>query len=354
MDNELSSDDRRRVEEFIQKNPDLKEELDILFQYTMTPDTNIVFKDKEELMKPAGASLAIHLANYEEWMVMYLDGELNSEQQKEVEQFIQQHPQVKEDFAILQKTKLQPETIAFPGKESLYRRTEKVKIITFNWRRLAVAAVLLIAISTTALLVFNKKSTEPGKGVAKNPGNEQKQNLADPVTAEKEKTPAINAPVIANTVAIAPGNKNQTITAATTKKNPVASGKNQPVIAPVLIKKEEPIFVDNNQRPSNNLPQPLNPARLNEDASSKAIANTNIPKEINTPRESLTIAPVTNPVAKTSANSNPDVIFASLEEGSKNKKSRGFFRKIARTFQKNTNTADEDRLLVGGLSIKLK
>lgn len=41
--------------------------------------------------------------------------------------------------------------------------------------------------------------------------------------------------------------------------------------------------------------------------------------------------------------------------GRKNKL-RGFFRKVTRTFEKNTNikaTDDEDRLLLGGLAIKL-
>ena len=35
MDNELSSDDRRMVEVFVQQHPDLKEELDILLQYKL-------------------------------------------------------------------------------------------------------------------------------------------------------------------------------------------------------------------------------------------------------------------------------------------------------------------------------
>ena len=43
------------------------------------------------------------------------------------------------------------------------------------------------------------------------------------------------------------------------------------------------------------------------------------------------------------------------EPGKKNKL-RGFFRKVTRTFEKTTNikaTDDEDRLLLGGLAIKL-
>jgi hypothetical protein len=71
---------------------------------------------------------------------------------------------------------------------------------------------------------------------------------------------------------------------------------------------------------------------------------------------------VTNPVDLTYNNNrsltgdNPDASFASLEETGKNKKNRGLFRKAVRFFEKNTNinAANDDRLLVGGLAIKLK
>lgn len=43
MDNELSSDDRRMVEEFIQHHPDLKETGNFLQQFKLTPDTDIDF-----------------------------------------------------------------------------------------------------------------------------------------------------------------------------------------------------------------------------------------------------------------------------------------------------------------------
>ncbi|MEK7226941.1 MAG: hypothetical protein AAB221_14820, partial [Bacteroidota bacterium] len=63
MDNELSSDDRRMVEVFVQQHPDLKEELDILLQYKLEPDTSVVFNGKEELMKLNGET-PISLSNY--------------------------------------------------------------------------------------------------------------------------------------------------------------------------------------------------------------------------------------------------------------------------------------------------
>ena len=109
---------------------------------------------------------------------------------------------------------------------------------------------------------------------------------------------------------------------------------------------------------TNNLPRPVNnPNLINTQPPSDALAS-NI-KENNIPQQVIT-----NPVV-TSANPQPsDIIQATYTnnneplaetEGKKNK-SRGLFRKIARTFEKRTNIdpTDDNRLLVAGLSIKLK
>ena len=51
MDNELSAADKRAVELFVQENPDLKEELVMLQQTRLIPDSNVAFGNKEALMK---------------------------------------------------------------------------------------------------------------------------------------------------------------------------------------------------------------------------------------------------------------------------------------------------------------
>ncbi len=51
VDNELPAAQRRGVEEFVQTNPDLKEELYLLTETILVSDNNIVFENKEELYK---------------------------------------------------------------------------------------------------------------------------------------------------------------------------------------------------------------------------------------------------------------------------------------------------------------
>ena len=129
--------------------------------------------------------------------------------------------------------------------------------------------------------------------------------------------------------------------------------KNQsPVIITPQVIKEEPAVIANNNQPTNNLPQPLNNPNINKnDAVNNAIANNSVPKEIIKQQ-----APLTNSVVTTQNPQSSDIVNASFTDADKKNKSRGFFRKVARTFEKRTNIdpTDDNRLLVAGLAIKLK
>jgi hypothetical protein len=112
MDNELGSEDRSRVELFVQENPDLKNELDWLLQSRLVPDASLVFDNKEQLMKTSGDS-SINTTNYEKWLLLYTDNELTAEQKLAIEKFAAAHPAIQEELELLQKTKFQPEQEIF-------------------------------------------------------------------------------------------------------------------------------------------------------------------------------------------------------------------------------------------------
>ncbi|MBI5857912.1 MAG: hypothetical protein HZB42_09750 [Sphingobacteriales bacterium] len=364
MDNELGSEDRRMVEAFVQQHPDLKEELDILLQYKLSPDTSVVFPDKEELMKVNGDT-PVTLSNYEEWLLLYVDDELTPGQKETVEKFISANPVVKEELGLLMKTKLHPEEIVFTGKASLYRTEEKVRPLPVRWWRLAAAAVLILALGITGLLIFNKKPATENNGVAKSSGGNNNNNAPvintipknesnDAIIPQQQNT-TDKGSVVNNTVkqsfdlSVKQDNKNVAV-----KNNTTPVNDKLPANLLVPIKKQDEVVADNNNKPSNNLPQPLyNPNVVKTDAASEVVADANIPKEIANPtKETSAQDPVTNVIHASYNNNNGE----QLEEGGKNKKNRGIFRKLARTFEKRTNMSatDGDRLLVGGLSIKLK
>ena len=361
MDNELSSDDRRMVEVFVQQHPDLKEELDILLQYKLEPDTSVVFNGKEELMKLNGET-PISLSNYEEWLVLYADNELTAAQRKSVEQFTAANPAVKEEMVLLMKAKLQSEEIVFPYKESLYRKEER-RIVPFPWWRVA-AAILIIALGITSVVVFNNKpggikkeevaDVTPGSEKNINPVTKKQQTGTTNPAVTSKQPDALNETAVTNTVKQSfPAAVKQTDKNIAVENNNPSFDKKIPANNPVPVNKEEQaVAATTGIKKTNDLPEPLyNPNINKKDLNDAAIA-------IKTNKEPANMQePLTEPVVtKDDAQPSPIIPAGYLEEGSDNKKSRGLFRKIARTFEKRTNmpATDDNRLLVGGLSFKLK
>ncbi len=363
MDNELNSGDRRQVEAFVELHPDLKEELDLLLQFKLVPDTDILFNGKDELMKmneaavQVGGDTPISLANYEEWFTLYTDHELTTGQKKTVEQFIAENPSLEKELALLQRTRLQPEEIVFTDKASLYRAEEKIRIIQVRWWRIAAAAILILGLGLTTYSILNKKSSAgTEEGVAKT--NEQKTTPVETARPPEEQHSVVNQLAAENAVEnVARANQ------ARPPAEPVVTDQNRLVAndkrtnKPLPVKNNEPVVADNN---TNNLPKPLYNPNINTTLpkTEVTIAANNSQKQIIRP-DALTKDNVTTPSAQPS-----DIVTASFRDdaelnqpdGKKNKL-RGFFRKVTRTFEKRTNidaTTDDDKLLVAGLAIKLR
>ena len=360
LDNELCSEDRRQVELFVKENPDLQEELNLLMLTQLTPDSSYVFTGKEQLLKTP--CISIDTSNYEEWLLSYADNELSAEQKIVVEKFIANHPAAKADLEFLQKTKLQPDpAIVFLNKEILYRKEEKIRIIGVRWRRVAAAAALLLAVSATTLILLNNKKengeivsdkVEEKKTIQENPVVEQSNNetvVINPQVADNDridkKTTEINNPIAK-------------------KEKRVEQEKSTPYLLPEKIKQDKLVMADNKEKKNmNDLPQPTNNPYVNKSVEDNPIAMIDRPV-----KESLTNSIETNSTSAVTPNSSrplDNIRTASLtesvdpvdgEQPGKKNKLRGFFRKVTRTFEKTTNikaTDDEDRLLLGGLAIKL-
>jgi hypothetical protein len=362
VDNELSSEDRRMVEDFVHLHPDLKEELELFSQFKLTPDEAIVFDNKEELLKAKGET-PITINNYEESLLSYIDNELTAEQRIAVEQFVNTNPVAKKELERLQQTKLQPETIVFADKASLYRKEEKVRSMPVRWWR-AAAAILILGLGLTAALVITNKSADDKPPVAKNPGTEK---IIPP--ANKTDQPVKEAMATTNPAVVTDNNKTTTILKDnqavlpdyTPKKNTAAFVKenkpNKTSNDQLPVKKEEAVMADANKKPTNNLPTPVNNPNVidNNFNNNKAIADINT---TNTKKDIITNPEVTNQTAPPSnivqASYNNEELVQS--DGKKNKL-RGLFRKAARTFEKRTDidpTDNDNRLLVGGFAIRLK
>lgn len=365
MDNELGSEDRRQVEVFVQQNPDLKEELELLLQSKFTPESHIVFENKGELLHTAEGS-SINISNYEEWLMLYFDNELPDAERMAVENFIASHSPAKKEFEAFRKAKLQPEeNIVFPGKELLYRKTERAPLISMQWWKIAAAAILILGIGIGIVFISNnRKDSSSGPIVSKEikgtdnttnqsavQKNQVAENNASLNTSENKNAVLNKTEQQQSNTSIAQQPKNNILVAQQT----IRTKLKEP------LKTDAPLIADNTT--TNNLPSSINNPNANIKASSVpdvTIENVKTNLTAYQPEKSTvtnsTDEAYKNKMATENAGEKTDANYASLEEGS-NKKSRGFFRKLTRFLEKNTkiNPAnDDDRVLIGAIAVKMK
>jgi DNA-directed RNA polymerase subunit L len=371
VDNELTAEQKKLVEQFIQENPDLAIELEILQQTTLQADDSIVFDGKELLLRSETDSI-VNMDNYEEYLIAYIDNELNDQEKIDFFKFTMAHPQVKEELAIYQQTKLQPEKeVVFANKEILYKREEKVKVISMQWWKIAVAAAIILGIGITTITILNKKETVVPGGVAVK-GSQPKEENPVPVKIEQEiKKAEQSSPVIikddAGTIAKTTVDDKKEKNTAVLKTRREQERKKS--VLPIAETNNNETIAKNTTAPSNNNIATDNKTETKAiesvKKSNEPVKTNDVAVNNNSPKENINTIPVTknSEVAYTNSTEididpgNP--VRASYEEG-KNKKLRGFFRKAARAFERRTNisSADEedkqDKVLIGALAVKLK
>lgn len=362
LDNELGSDDRKRVESFVNENPDLKNEFDLLLQTRMTPDHDLVFEGKQQLLKTTIPG-PISETNFEEWLLLYIDNELTGQEKIAVEEFVAVHPTAETTLRQLQKTKLHPEhSVVFPNKEILYRREKRTPVIAMRVWRIAVAAALLVAISTAAFIALNDNKRSEGQiAFGKIPGANSTNN--DSSDKRLDETGMPGTEISKNDESSTKEVDSTDNLVADKQNNSVAEDEKTKQRYTGLPKDNEKLNSDNivTTQPTKNLADPNHD--VNKDTEKEQIAMAELPKNeaLTSINDNNTNEGVTPDNAsslndgKTAAPIEPDYALGTDDSGKKNK-FRGFFRKVTRTFEKRTNikaTDDEDRLLLAGISIKL-
>lgn len=156
-DNELTDSEKAEVLIFVKNNKDLEQEFRMMLHTIAKPDLNIQLNNKSFLIKE-DESLFINKINYEEKFVLYHDDELTSEQKRQTEAFVSQHPELKEEFDLIGLARFAPDaSIILPDKKSLYRKQNAVKVIPIFWK-VAAAAALIGSILWIASLYFQKQT----------------------------------------------------------------------------------------------------------------------------------------------------------------------------------------------------
>ncbi len=87
--------------------------------------------------------------NYEEYMMMHADGELQPAEERELMEFVAAHPELNAELKAYSLTRLSPdESFVYTDKNSLLRTEPSKRVVAFSqWRRYAIAAGVALLIS---------------------------------------------------------------------------------------------------------------------------------------------------------------------------------------------------------------
>ncbi|HET7899189.1 MAG TPA: hypothetical protein VFL47_15995 [Flavisolibacter sp.] len=328
LDDELTNEQKAKVDAFVLQHPHLQEELDLLLS-TKLPAEPMTFTAKADLLADS-----MKLNTVDENLLLYIDNELPKAEKIAVEEKISSDPTYRLQHEVLQQAKLSSaDVILYPNKKELYRHNGKIAFFPI-WMRIAVAVVLVLFATLFFVLNNNQPSTINGLAVRETKVD-QKKNLPTAITAPATVLPQNQTATLHTKTQSVATKKKETGSPVTTPEVQKVSNDLSPVQEPVQtasVRKVEPIRLDL--------------ARLTEEP---AVA-------------------VNNLIANSAVTSHHAVAYNSVEtpdeaavtdgdyKGAKRTSAKGFLRKVSRFIEKRTGIGTvnaDNELLVGAVALKL-
>lgn len=347
-DNELCTEEKKMVDDFVAENPDLAEELVMLQQSILQPDFT-AFADKESLYR--------HTVEDEttEKLLLLLDGELGKADKKTLLETIQINEAVKTAWELLQQTKLPQEQIIFKDKASLYRK-EAGRIVAIKWWRIAAAAVL-IGFGIWGAVSYVNNGNKQGTVVDNNNPTVKPSNTL-PTT--NEATPSLKEQQnIAQQSTATVEDKKETVPVEPVVKQTIVKQE------PLIIKEQKDIVQQKiNKKELNKLPEPSleiinNDERNKQDVVIVPTVNENIKKNIQQPANEDNLPGVKpQDVAQVTYINMDDPADATDEDDERKSRGKlaGFFKKVKRSIARKANIGgdgDHD-LKIANMSFAVK
>ena len=158
LDGNLDQEESGLLFAFLEKNPDIKEEVADLLPVSLKPGSD-QFSKKEGLRKEPADMTG---QQFELLCVASAEGDLNPGQESELEEILSSSSARRKSYDLIRSLRLKPYDLSFRYKYSLRKLTAGQKIIRFSLIGISTAAVVLIMIS-----VFRKSpATMPGNDIA--------------------------------------------------------------------------------------------------------------------------------------------------------------------------------------------
>ena len=280
-------------------------------------------------------------------LLSYVDGELSEERRAAVEAFVHQYPSKAVELQQLLITVSKPDlSVGFPDKESLYRTEKHRRVLLMPWMQAGIAAAVLGLVALLLLTV--RHDGRPAPAVVKIMPD-KKINKNQPATV----TPAIPAPLYSQ------GNDDHTGEKATARNNLAQRKQREKIIEPVPPAKEKP---DVATRPleaalvtaktsDNRNSETTAPVEITPDAGQTTLVKSTV-ADVNIPKEQSSFA--TQALMQEAGAGDTKESLTAAPAG-KNKL-RGIFRRVSRTFGKTAdrNNDGQKEVLISAFQVALK
>lgn len=373
VDNELSATERKAVDVFVQENPDLQMELTLLQQTVVNADDTVL--DKKDRLY-----IEEDITALQENLLLYADDELTGTDKKTIEALLVKDKQAQTEWAVLQKTILEPDMrVVFADKRSLYRK-EPARVVALKWWRVAAAAILFgVALWTGVSVYKNTNTTKTGTGEF---ANSKKTNPGQIQTGDSTGNAAATnqpgeKPTEQNTSS-GIAKKNNESPSTENNKSAVEKSYTQNTVIP---KENTTVQNNSNKKPDNKLPKTAL-QNINTGVSNESTVQNVLPSNTNSNRVSgnieavVKLTPKENRSIVENVNNNktdPEITAIAVvntnETGNEKNNNRylnvdddkqkrstlgGFIRKAKRVLERNTNVKTGDGIKIAGFEIALK
>lgn len=125
--------------DFLNQNPDLKEELHEFEEVVLPPEKNVIFTEKQNLRKSAAEEKQLQ----QNKVIAYLEGDMDIHEGRAFGAYLDQHPELRKEYQQFEKTRLIPDlSIGFGAKNKLYHKPART--VVMNWVARAAAVVVLL------------------------------------------------------------------------------------------------------------------------------------------------------------------------------------------------------------------
>ncbi len=169
--------------DFLEKNPDLKEELQAVSGSAVKlPAENIPFEAKSQLYR----DVLTGATRFEYKAIASLEGDLDETEETAFRKRIQADPQKKKEFELIKRMQIRPETgIVYPDKKKLLKKSGTRKLWIWSG---SVAAALILGLVIRGIVVDDPNKSFPGQKHTVISGN---LSEAEPVGPQVEEIPTI-------------------------------------------------------------------------------------------------------------------------------------------------------------------